>query len=131
MNRRYRARVDTDIALVCRIPATPMKSRIIDLSHSGCRLDLGLGHAETGATLSLETPEGDRFTGQVMWSRGAQVGVRFHRPLRRDLAIRWGVEKPDLTTQVEAAPVDYQASSGISHWLRRMASLFGNGAAKD
>ena len=121
--RRRKDRVETDIDLNCRIPAQPSKARILDLSHQGCRVELGpRQHAESGATIVLDMPNGDRVSGQIIWIRRREAGVRFARQLSSRTAVFLGIEEP-VETQVVVTPVE-EPSGLLHHWMRRIAKIF-------
>lgn len=122
MNRRGRDRTATDICLVCRIPAAPVRGRIVDLSHSGCRVELTDADTELGSTISLDLGQGERVMGEVVWAQGRQVGVRFHRALRSHIAVHWGIEAPK-PVEPAPTPVPERDQGLLSHWMRRLGSL--------
>ncbi len=122
--RRRKERVAADIGLDCRIPAQPSKARILDLSHEGCRIELGATqHAERGATILLDIPNGDRVKGQVMWVRRREAGVRFSRQLASPTAVFLGIEEP-VETQVVVTPAAEEQGGLLHHWFRRISKIF-------
>lgn len=122
--RRRKERKETDIGLNCRIPAQPSKARILDLSHSGCRVELGpTQFAERGATILLDIPNGDRVNGQIMWLHRREAGVRFSRQLPSRTAVFLGIEEP-VETQVVVTPAAEQQVGLLHHWFRRISKIF-------
>lgn len=125
--RRRRERIAADISLTCRVPAQPIKARLLDLSHNGCRVELARGRTEPGASIVLEMPNGDTVQGQVMWSTAKEAGVRFAKSLRPQTAIMLGLD--DGQTIVVAAqpePASDSESKGVlHHWYRNLIKVFG------
>lgn len=127
IERRAGDRFETDVTLTCRVPASPVPARILDLSHTGCKVGFRNLHLEIGGSITLELANGDRIAGEIVWSHGSVAGVRFHRRLRSSAAIFLGIEEP-------AAPVaevdleNAQPAKGVlSHWYRRLTSAFSAG----
>ena len=81
MERRYSDRVPTEVGVSCRVPASPEKAVLIDLSRSGCRLEFSHRRVDQGATVNLDFQLGQPIGGQVVWTEGAFAGVRFHTAL--------------------------------------------------
>lgn len=124
LDRRTGERVELDVRLSARVPASPVAARILDLSHVGCRVALSNLHLEPGATITLEIANGDRVSGEVVWSRASEAGVRFHRRLKSGTAVTLGIEQaPEPVAPIEPEP--QQAEGGlISHWYRRLSGAF-------
>ena len=123
--RRTRDRVETDIGIMCRIPALPGSARILDLSHRGCKLELGkrVG-AAIGATILLDMPDGEHVSGQIVWVEKNVVGVRFSRSLSGATAVLLGIENaPEV--QVVLSPAAEPVKTGLlNHWFRRVSKIF-------
>jgi hypothetical protein len=123
MERRNQDRLACDVAAVCRVPATPCRARLLDVSRTGCRfrtLD-GLAVPE-GATVHFDLGPGRRVTGMVMWSGPRDAGVRFNRSLTSDMAILLGLEQAPVM-QIETAeedPLPAGPLAPIAHWIRRL-----------
>lgn len=128
LERRAGDRIEMDVKLACRVPASPVPARILDLSHFGCRVGFHDLHLELGGTVTLEIANGDRVAGEVVWSQGSQAGIRFHRRLRSGTAIMLGIEQAS-EREPEIAPEYPQSSGGlISHWYRRLSGAFSSRA---
>lgn len=123
LERRISDRFETDVVLTCRVPASPVPARIVDLSHSGCRVRLHDLHLELGGSITLELANGDRVAGEIVWSHGSNAGVRFHRRLRGSAAVFLGIEQP-APVEPEAVPDLPETTGIISHWYRRLTSAF-------
>jgi hypothetical protein len=124
--RRRAGRVPSDASAIARIPATPHRVTLVDVSRTGCQIRLADGIAvPAGATVHLDFGSGRRMTGQVMWSGPRTAGVQFARAVSGPLALALGVESA-ATVEVEEAPQPRQAASGpaslIPHWVRRLLS---------
>ena len=121
-NRRGRDRVPTDIGLTCRVPARPTPTRILDVSHYGCRIDLPGYIAEPGASIVFEMPTGERMNGEVRWSDDVNAGVRFAHALRPATARSLGLEdnRDAVRTPVPATEPTREADGSLlRHWYRK------------
>ncbi len=124
LERRAGDRFEMDVTLTCRVPASPVPAKILDLSHEGCRIGFRNLHLELGGSITLELANGDRVAGEIVWSHGSVAGVRFHRRLRSSTAIFLGIEQPSAV-EPEVVPSHSAPSDGlISHWYRRLTSAF-------
>lgn len=125
MERRASERVATNIATSCRVPATPHRATILDLSHAGCRMQVRDLSVPLGATVHFDFGPNSRVSGQVVWVDAAAAGVRFHSPLRSGIAVQLGIEqaRPRETTVagVEVEPASLPLA--LRHWVRRVCGL--------
>lgn len=126
VDRRRENRISSDAPAIARIPASPHRVTLIDVSKIGCQIRLVDGVAvPVGSTVHLDFGPGRRMTGMVMWSGPRTAGVQFVRAVSGPLASALGVE-PSAMVEVEEAPQAPQAPSGpaslIPHWLRRLLS---------
>lgn len=124
MERRVHDRIASDLPAVCRVPATPHRARLVDVSRSGCRLRITDGLAvPVGSTVHLDFGPGRRISGQVMWSGPQAAGLRFSSQLSTALSIALGLEAAPAI-EVEPASVAEQLpqapQSLLHHWLRRL-----------
>jgi hypothetical protein len=119
--RRYDARIETDVHMTCRIPARPCRTTMQDVSHYGCRLDVPEGNVELGGTVLIDLPGAAMFPGSVVWIRGSQVGVRFLRRLRGAPAVALGLEEAEPEVVVDEVVQPRSKAEGLlSHWFRRL-----------
>lgn len=118
VERRARDRVAAGYAVTCRVPATPHKMRLMDVSRSGCRIALGSRDAPLGGTISVDLAPGISAQGQIVWSARNEAGVRFARQLSPAAAVALEIEEA-LTPEPEPAqPIDTPADGLLSHWFR-------------
>ncbi len=123
-DRRGEERVTTAATAIARIPASPHRVKLIDISRSGCQIRLTDGIVvPVGSTVSLDFGPGRRLSGQVVWSGSRIAGVQFSRVLSGPLAAALGVE-PGATVEVESEmagpPAQTTRALIIPHWLRRL-----------
>ncbi|MGV3555440.1 MAG: PilZ domain-containing protein [Croceibacterium sp.] len=129
MERRFTDRVPTEVGVACRVPASPERALLVDLSRSGCRLEFGRHNIDAGATVNLDFRTGKPVGGEVVWTDGAFAGVRFHSSLPKPIAIEFGLEPADLQSpQCDDAQLESgrPADSGglLRHWVRRLTDVF-------
>ena len=124
IERRVDERTSTNVSLMCRVPAIPTRAIMHDLSLVGCRLEFPNAEVELGGTTVLEVPGVTRIDGRVMWVRGNQAGIRFHRRLTETAAEVLGLEVPKRVEET----VETAAPSGLRgvlrHWMRRLTDVF-------
>lgn len=122
MERRVGERIETMVELPCRVPATPCRAVMLDLSRDGCRLQMPHANFERGATALINLPGAEQFPGRVVWVTGNFVGVRFQRRMSDTLAAALGVgeapPEPEAEPIVEEAP--RALGEVVRHWIRRM-----------
>lgn len=123
-DRRLEDRIASDASAIARIPASPHRVTLIDVSRSGCQIRLSDGIAvPVGSTVHLDFGPGRRMTGQVMWAGPRTAGVRFATAVSGPLALALGIESA-ATVEVDQAPRMSKTSSRpaslIPHWLRRL-----------
>ena len=120
-NRRAHDRVESGLSTICRVPASPHRATVIDVSRTGCRIRIADGlHVPVGATVHLDFGPERKVTGMVMWTDPRSAGVRFNRPLSGVMASVLGIE-PAAIVEVEDAPVEPSGPAKlIPHWLRRL-----------
>lgn len=127
MERRFTDRVPTEVGVSCRVPASPERAMLIDLSRSGCRLEFGRHNIDAGATVNLDFRAGKPVGGEVVWTDGAYAGVRFHSGLPRPVAIEFGLEQPEPRPEPELASEAGGPVEGLlRHWMRRVTGAFVN-----
>jgi len=126
MERRREERIETNVNLSARMPARPCHAIVHDLSHEGCRIELGTANIELGGTALLDLPGASRYEGQVVWVKGNQAGIRFARRLRGRTAVALGLDEPDPEPVAQAADeAQPQNLSGLlRHWMRRLTDRF-------
>lgn len=125
--RRRDARIDSSTPAIARIPASPHRVVLIDVSRTGCRIRVDGIAVPVGSTVNLDFGPGRKLVGQVMWSQARTAGVRFDRALSGSLAAALGLE-PAVEFEVEtekAKPFVQERSLRLPHWLR---SLLGRAA---
>ncbi len=119
-------RIESATPAIARIPASPHRVVLIDVSRTGCRIRVDGIAIPNGATVNLDFGPGRRLTGQVMWSEARTAGVRFDRPLTGTLAAALGVEPAvAVEVEIEPAPAIEERALRLPHWLR---SLLGRAA---
>lgn len=128
MERRFTDRVPAEVGVSCRVPATPERAMLVDLSRSGCRLEFPRHNIDVGATVNLDFRTGKPVGGQVVWTDGAHAGVRFHSALPRSVAIEFGLEQreaqPDGAEPDPAADAQRPAGGLLRHRMRRVTGAF-------
>lgn len=129
MERRYNDRVPTEVGVSCRVPASPEKAVLIDLSRSGCRLEFSRKRVDQGATVNLDFQVGQPIGGQVVWTDGPHAGVRFHSALPKPVAIEFGLEPCAIDAgtpdpDISAPQTQAQAEGLLRHWVRRLTDAF-------
>ena len=127
MERRFTDRMPTEVGVACRVPASPERARLVDVSRSGCRLEFARRNVDRGATVNLDFRMGQPIGGEVVWIDGAQAGVRFHSALPKPVAVELGLERPDPKQEQDAAPAQRDAppTEGLlRHWVRRLTDAF-------
>ena len=123
MERRVEQRLEMNLHLGCRVPATPCHGVLLDISADGCRVKVPTTNIEPGSTALLDLPGAPRWPGRVVWIRNGEVGVRFQRRLRGAPAVTLGIETP-APAQPESPPAPVAAGGGLlRHWIRRLAGL--------
>jgi hypothetical protein len=124
VERRAAERIPVSLNLTCRIPASPCRAIIHDISHRGCKVEVPGGPVELGGTALMELPTAARIMGRVVWVKGRTAGIRFERSLDKATAIAVGLE---LADPPEPPPplVDENAKGLLHHWFRRLAGVFG------
>ena len=127
MERRFTDRVPTEVGVSCRVPASPERAMLMDLSRSGCRLEFGRHNIGAGATVNLDFRTGKPVGGEVVWTDGAHAGVRFHRALPKPVAIEFGLEQPEPEPEPElASEAEGRVEGLLRHWIRRVTGAFVN-----
>jgi hypothetical protein len=128
MERRFTDRVPTEVGVSCRVPASPERATLVDLSRSGCRLEFARHNIDAGATVNLDFRTGKPVGGQVVWTDGAHAGVRFHSSLPRLVAIEFGLEQREAQPEGFELDIalDAQPPAGglLRHWMRRLGDAF-------
>ena len=127
MERRFTDRMPTEVGVACRVPASPERARLVDVSRSGCRLEFARRNVERGATVNRDFRMGQPIGGEVVWIDGAQAGVRFHSALPKPVAVELGLEQGEAKDELEPAPapLDTQPAEGLlRHWVRRLTDAF-------
>lgn len=129
MERRFSDRLPTEVGLSCRVPASPERATLVDLSRSGCRLEFARRNVDQGATVNLDFQMGKPVGGQVVWTDGAYAGVRFHAALPKPVAAEFGLEPcaleaGTLDPKIPAPEAHAPADSLLRHWVRRLTDAF-------
>ena len=120
-DRRRSDRIASGASAIARIPASPHRVTLIDVSRTGCQVRIAGGIAvPIGSTVHLEFGPGRRLTGMVMWSGPRTAGIRFSQSISGPLASALGVE-PAATVEIEDIPDPPIAPARkLPHWLRRI-----------
>ena len=125
MERRAEQRVPINLSLTCRIPASPCRATIHDISRHGCKLEVPGAPIELGGTALMELPGSARVTGRVVWIEGKTAGVHFERALGKATAIALGLEQPEPEEPApDVTPRDRNRNGVLRHWFRRLAACF-------
>jgi hypothetical protein len=122
--RRQQDRIVSGASAIARIPASPHRVTLIDVSRTGCQIRLNDGIAvPVGATVHLDFGPGRHMTGQVMWSGPRTAGVQFDRAVSGPIASALGIESTAMI-EVDAAPPPAtelpERAIRMPHWLRRI-----------
>jgi len=122
--RRSAERTSIDVSLTCRMPASPQRATVRDVSHYGCKIEVPGAPMELGGTALLEVPGVARVSGQIVWTHGKSAGVRFEQALSSSAAVALGLEQPEpveVTLQIDHA----ETPAGLfRHWFRRLSACF-------
>jgi hypothetical protein len=125
MERRRELRIETNVALDCRMPAMPRKGFMDDVSSQGCRLRIPVGQLELGSTVLVDLPRAPRFPGTIVWLDSIHAGVRFDRRLGRQTSIALGLEDPEPEPDLELVAIEQSTRQGLlRHWMRRISAAF-------
>jgi hypothetical protein len=121
-DRRAHERIESGMSTICRVPASPHRATVIDVSKTGCRIRISDGlYVPVGSTVHMEFGPGRKVTGMVMWTEPRSAGVRFARPLSGTMAALLGVEPAALVEVEDASPPEPVGPAKlIPHWLRRL-----------
>ena len=124
--RRREERTETNVHLNARMPARPSHAIVHDLSHDGCRIELGHANIEIGGTALLDLPGASRYPGTVVWVRGNQAGIQFARTLRGRPAVVLGLDElePEPDNEERADPYGTEKVGLLRHWMRRLTGKF-------
>ena len=126
MERRAAERIPVSLNLTCRVPASPCRATIHDISHRGCRIEVPGGPVELGGTALMELSTGSRMVGRVVWVKGRTAGIRFERSLDKATAIAVGLEEAEPAQPVLEPVIAHDNGKGLlHHWFRRLAGVFG------
>ncbi len=120
--RRGSERLQVQAAATCRVPASPHKVTVLDVSYDGCRLAFERTAVSIGSTVNLVLGR-SRVAGQVVWTSGIEVGIRFDRPLPSEAAVVVGLEEAAAQAPVEVFVAEAAPSAGLRHWIRRVLGL--------
>jgi hypothetical protein len=111
------------LSLTCRIPASPCRGTVHDISRHGCKLEVIGKPIELGGTAVIDLPGAANVEGQIVWIRGKTAGIRFQRSLAKAAAIAVGLEQAEPEALHE--PVGELNRDGLlSHWFRRLSIFF-------
>jgi hypothetical protein len=126
VERRAAERIPVSLSLTCRVPASPCRATIHDISHHGCRIEVPGGPVELGGTALMELSTGSRMVGRVVWVKGRTAGIRFERSLDKATAIAVGLEEAEPARPVLEPVIPHDNGKGLlHHWFRRLAGVFG------
>lgn len=92
MERRSKSRAPTEVAIRCRVPASPVQVTVKDITAEGCRIALGRWRIQSGTTVVLEVNAEVNVIGRVIWTKLDTAGIKFESDLPAELlsAIREG-----------------------------------------
>lgn len=79
-NRRRHHRIEVGQRLLLISVASRIDGELCDISQTGARVSLSSAPPLRGRDVLLRWG-GHEIFGQVMWSRGNEVGVAFHKPI--------------------------------------------------
>ncbi len=127
MERRSHRRAGMHVTLTCRIPATPSRVLIVDISQSGCRIRSPLHSCILGTTVHFGTSGDIPFTGEIVWIRERLAGVRFHSPLTVEIARELGLDgdrarAQDVRMQTVHLPPEEPRENRLRQRLRSLAA---------
>jgi hypothetical protein len=127
-DRRHEERVASGASAIARIPASPHRVTLIDVSRTGCQIRVDGLAVPAGATVNLDFGPGRQISGQVAWSQPRTAGIQFDRPLSGILGAALGVESAvavEIEPETRVEPVVQERALRLPHWLR---SLLGRAA---
>ena len=121
MERRRDERIETQIHLTCRVPASPCRAFMHDLSHTGCRIEFQDARIELGGTALIDLPGAAQVEGRIVWIRGFTAGIRFHRRLGKAASVALGLDEaePEPVAEPEAGG-ETNLGGLLRHWIRRL-----------
>ena len=120
VERRATDRVSMNLATSCRVPATPHRVTVLDLSHSGCRVSFDHANIPSGSTVHLDLKPASSVTGQVVWVDARAAGIQFEKRFRSELAVDLGIEQAPVEETPEEIVEAPAGVSGLQHWVRRI-----------
>ena len=123
MERRSTDRIAMNVKASARVPATPHRVTVLDMSHSGCRVSFDHANIPSGSTVHLDLKPASSVTGQVVWVNAGAAGIQFHRRLRSDLAVDMGIEEPPAPKAPKPVDEATPIAEVLSHWVRRAFGL--------
>lgn len=85
MEQRAAYRFISDTTVNCRVPESPERVTISDISANGCRLNFDQGTVLPGSALLLELLPGFHAIGRVVWKNGEEAGFQFQTRLDETL----------------------------------------------
>jgi hypothetical protein len=85
MQQRAAYRFISDTTVNCRVPESPDRVTISNISTSGCRLLFEQGTLLPGTALLVEVLPGFHALGKVVWKNGEEAGFQFDRCLDETL----------------------------------------------
>ena len=118
IERRRSVRLTADLGTVCRVPATPQRANVLDVSLTGCRIRLAGEPLALGSTVNIDMRTPRPVRGQVVWTAGQSAGIRFDRMLPEAAAVMFGLAVP-APTEPEATD-DAPLVTGLRHWIRKV-----------
>ena len=87
MERRTSHRVELSRRAIGRVPATPIEVTVLNLSATGCLMQVHGERIAPGTTVLLNLTSELEVAGQVVRQAGDQVGLQFHHPLSAQLVM--------------------------------------------
>lgn len=87
MDLRGTDRKPSNLVLECVVLGRTERAILCDVSPTGCRIEMFDGVVpQRGSTIVFEVRDPIYFAGEVVWVSGNEAGVRFTRPLSREVS---------------------------------------------
>ena len=88
MERRKSPRAAMNQEVIGRIPATPIRAKILDLSGSGCQIESESPLVLVGRTILLDLSDTCELAGTVVRKSGDHAGIEFTEPINPEILSR-------------------------------------------
>ncbi|HSQ94507.1 MAG TPA: PilZ domain-containing protein [Croceibacterium sp.] len=100
MERRAKFRSLTNVVVRCRVPASPDRAYIQDISIGGCQIATENFSLERGATILLDLTGTFQAVGRVVWTKGATAGIKFESKVSQAIVETFSEEAAGRATTI-------------------------------